>query len=206
MGNEGEWRKGREDENGEWEREREEERGARERGRERAGGREKEREKGEGERERDLNFPSGRGAVARQGLAEGRDWRAPPAAAAAPARLAELHEAAAGAGRAEGTASLSPAEPCSGSDGCRDRQVGAGRGAGRAGPGCGQQGPGSPLEAAGQPRRLGSTTFGGTAPQDGPGARRGGCAETASTLPGLASRGTERTAPCEGVSEQAERQ
>lgn len=28
-----------------------------------------------------MNFPSGRGAVARQGLADGRDWRAPPAAA-----------------------------------------------------------------------------------------------------------------------------
>ncbi|KAF6081788.1 hypothetical protein HJG60_008807 [Phyllostomus discolor] len=83
---------------------------------ERAGESGREREgKGEtreGERERDLNFPSGRGAVARQGLAEGRDWRAPPAAAAAPARRAELHEAAAaGAGRAEGTAWLSPASP-----------------------------------------------------------------------------------------------
>lgn len=49
----------------------------RERGRE-----PEEEERGErGERERDLNFPSGRGAVARQGLADGRDWRAPPAAA-----------------------------------------------------------------------------------------------------------------------------
>lgn len=41
-----------------------------------------------------MNFPSERGAVARQGLAEGPDWRASLAAAAAPARQAELHEAA----------------------------------------------------------------------------------------------------------------
>lgn len=40
-----------------------------------------EREKRRGWRERDLNFPSGRGTAARQGLAEGRDWRAPLAAA-----------------------------------------------------------------------------------------------------------------------------
>lgn len=57
-------------------------------------GERREREHERRERERGLNFPSERGAVARQGLAEGPDWRASPAAAAAPARQAELHEAA----------------------------------------------------------------------------------------------------------------
>ena len=71
---------------GEWERETEgeEEEGGRDGETEREGerGREPEEEEGGREgRERDLNFPSGRGAVARQGLADGRDWRAPPAAA-----------------------------------------------------------------------------------------------------------------------------
>lgn len=79
--NKGEWREKREEESrGKWERE----------GKEGGGREEKESMRGE----RGLNFPSERGAVARQGLAEGPDWRASPAAAAAPARQAELHEAA----------------------------------------------------------------------------------------------------------------
>lgn len=68
-GNGGGGERGRE---GETEKRRERERGGESR-RKKRGGREG--------RERDLNFPSGRGAVARQGLADGRDWRAPPAAA-----------------------------------------------------------------------------------------------------------------------------
>lgn len=200
VGNEGErWRDG-EDES------RENGRGSgRRRGREgeRAGGSGREREgKGErreGERERDLNFPSGRGAVARQGLAEGRDWRAPPAAAAAPARLAELHEAAAGAGRAEGTASLSPAEPRSGTDGCRDRQVGAGRGPGGRGRAVGNRVLALLSRSRGSPEGWGVLLSQGTAPQDCLGARRGGRPAAASTLRGRTSRGAERTAPCEGL-------
>lgn len=66
--------------------------GRKKRGGERGGRREREDERRE--RERDLNFPSERGAAARQGLAKGPDWRASLAAAAAPARQAELHEAA----------------------------------------------------------------------------------------------------------------
>lgn len=76
------FKKGKEEE---WEREMEgeEEEGGRERRRNGGGGGESRRKKRGGRegRERDLNFPSGRGAVARQGLADGRDWRAPPAAA-----------------------------------------------------------------------------------------------------------------------------
>lgn len=171
--------------------------GRRKRG-ERERGREQKRERGERarERERDLNFPSGRGAVARQGLAEGRDWRAPPAAAAAPARPAELHEAAAGAGRAEGTTSLNPAEPCGGSDGRRDRQVGAGLGPGGRSRGCGHQGPGSRLEASGQRRKLGGAAWGGRLPGTAR-RRRAGCAAEAAPSR-RARRGAERTAPQEG--------
>lgn len=150
----------------------EEERGERERGRERGRERERAGEKRTRGRERDLNFPSGRGAVARQGLAEGRDWRAPPAAAGAPARLAELHEAAAGAGVAKGTTSLKTAGAL---QWLRLLQGLPGRcwlRAGRAEPGCGQQGPGSHLKAAGQLGKLGSTAFGGQLPRTA-GSRKG---------------------------------
>lgn len=147
-------------------------RGERGRQGESEGGREKERERRKRGGERDLNFPSGRGAVARQGLAEGRDWRAPPAAAGAPARLAELHEAAAGAGVAKGTTSLNTAGAL---QWLRLLQGLPGRcwlWAGRAEPGCGQQGPGSHLKAAGQLGKLGGTAFGGQLPRTA-GSRKG---------------------------------
>lgn len=96
------------------------------------------------------------------------------------------------------------AEPCSGSDGCRDRQVGAGLGPGGRSRGCGQQGPGSRLEASGQPRKLGSAACGveGAAAQDYP-AQQGRLRGRGSARPG-ARRGAERTAPREGRSRRWE--
>ena len=123
--------------------------------------------------------------------------RQPPAAvAAAPAHRAELHEAAVGAGIAEGTASLSSAGALQWLRRLRGPPGRCWPRAGRAEPGCGQQGLGSRLEAAAQPRKLRSTAFGGSAPYDYPSAGNGGCAAAAGT-PGRARGGAERTAPRE---------
>lgn len=124
----------------------------------------------------------------------GRLRQPPAAAAAAPAHRAELHEAAVGAGIAEGTASLSSAGALQWLRRLRGPPGRCWPRAGRAEPGCGQQGLGSRLEAAAQPRKLRSTALGGSAPCDYPSAGSGGCAAAAGT-PGRARGGLKGQLP-----------